>query len=198
MTELDYAKYKLLLADRLDDYRYRHSICVADEADRLALKYNADRKKAYLAGLLHDVTKNNSPEEHLQIFHSFDIILSDVEKSSEKLWHAISGSVYIKEQLCINDLDIISSVRYHTTAKRDMSLLEKIIYVADFTAADRNYPDVEVMRQLADISLEDAIEYALCYTINELLERKAPVHPDTLDAYNYLIINKNSKGEDQV
>ena len=73
-----------------------------------------------------------------------------------------------------------------------MSLLEKIIYVADFTSADRDYPDVEVMRDLSRKSLEDAMIYALNYTINELAERGATVHPDTVDAYDFLI---NKKGE---
>ena len=91
-----------------------------------------------------------------------------------------------KEVLKINNTELISAIRYHTTAKRDMSLLEKIIYVADFTSADRNYPDVNVMRALADKSLEEAMIYALKYTIPKLLECDSAVHPDTLDAYNFL------------
>lgn len=186
VNKLNYDNYKLLLREKLDDYRYNHSLAVADEARRLAEKYGADSGTAYLAGLLHDITKNYSREEHLKIFSDFDIILSDVEKNSHKLWHAMSGSVYVKEVLKINNTELISAIRYHTTAKRDMSLLEKIIYVADFTSADRNYPDVNVMRALADKSLEDAMIYALKYTISKLLECDSAVHPDTLDAYNFL------------
>lgn len=138
MTELNDKQIKKLLSQMLDDYRYNHSICVADEAKRLAEKYGADSQKAYFAGLVHDITKNYSREEHLKIFDNFGIILSDVEKNSDKLWHAMSGSVYIKEYLGVNDNDIVSAVRYHTTAKSDMTLLEKVIYVADFTSSDRN------------------------------------------------------------
>ena len=195
MTELNDKQIKKLLSQMLDDYRYNHSICVADEAKRLAEKYGADSQKAYFAGLVHDITKNYSREEHLKIFDNFGIILSDVEKNSDKLWHAMSGSVYIKEYLGVNDNDIVSAVRYHTTAKSDMTLLEKVIYVADFTSSDRNYPDVDVMRQLSDKSLEEAMIYALKYTIDELIDRDAVMHPDTLCAYNFLISNNNSKGE---
>lgn len=195
MIDLSDNKIKMLLSQMLDEYRYKHSLCVAEEAVRLADKYGADREKANFAGLLHDITKNYSCEEHLKIFNTFDIILSDVERASDKLWHAISGSVYIKEYLNVRDADIINAIRYHTTAKQNMSLLEKVIYVADFTSSDRNYPDVDVMRKLSDKSLEEAMTYALKYTIGELLEKGAAVHPDTLNAYNFLIFYNNSKGE---
>lgn len=177
----------------LDDYRYNHSLAVADEARRLALKYGANEDKAYIAGLLHDITKNYSKEEHLQIFSHFDIILSDIEKNAPKLWHAISGSVYAREILGIKDEEIISSIRYHTTCKTEISLLEILIFVADFTSADRNYPDVDIMRKLADDSLENAAIYALGYLINDLKNKGATVHPDTLSAYEYLI--SKQKGE---
>ncbi|MBO7217574.1 MAG: nicotinate (nicotinamide) nucleotide adenylyltransferase [Clostridia bacterium] len=188
----DIEKFKEVLRKNLDDYRYEHSLCVADEAMLLAEIYGANKEIAYVAGLLHDVTKNFSELEHLKIFDSFGIILNDVTKKSKKLWHAISGSLYVKNYLGVDNDEIISAIRYHTAAKSDMSLLEKIIYVADFTSADRNYPDVETMRNLSRISLEDAMLYALNYTINELKENGSPIHPDTINAYNFLL---NNKGE---
>ncbi len=181
----DYQSYKSIIKEKLDDYRYNHSLCVADEARRLALKYGADSDRAYLAGLLHDITKNFKREEHLQIVRDFDIILSDTEKNAPKLWHAITGAAYLENVLRIDDDEIISSVRYHTTGKADMSLLELIIFIADFTSRDRNYPDVEVMRGLTNKSLEEAAVYALNYTIKDLEGMGATVHPDTLSAYEF-------------
>lgn len=177
-------KYKNILRENLDDYRYNHSLCVADEAKRLAQMYGANQEKAYLAGLLHDITKNYSEEEHLKVVKLFDIILSELEKSSEKLWHAITGSAYVKNLLGICDAEIVNAIRYHTTARAKMCLLEKIIYVADFTSADRKYPDVNVMRELVDISLDKAMEYALKYTIDSLKNKGICPHPDTLSAYS--------------
>ena len=187
---MDYSVYIDLLKQKLDDYRLSHSLCVADEAKRLAEKYGEDTEKAYLAGLLHDITKNESWDFHLNYFKEFDIILTDVEKTSERLWHAMSGALFVENELKIADKDIISAIRYHTTAKSDMTKLEKIIFVADFTSADRNYKDVSVMRELADISLEEAMIYALSYTINKLVANRQLVHPDALSAYNYLINDK--------
>lgn len=182
-------EYKAILKERLYEKRYHHSLCVADEAKRLAEIYGADAEKAYLAGLLHDITKNSSSEEHLKIFSDFGIILSSIEQNAEKLWHAMSGAAYVKEILKINDSEIIDAIRYHTTAKKDMSLFTKILYIADFTSVDRDYSDVDVLRKvLNENSLEEAIIYALKYSINELMEDEKAIHPDTLEAYNQLVM----------
>ena len=141
--EIKITEYKNLLKSRLKEKRYNHSLCVADEAKRLALKYGADPDKAYLAGLLHDITKNSEEKEHFDLFSQYGVVLSPIEKSSQKLWHAMSGSLYVKNILNIDDEEILSAIRYHTTAKEDMSLFEKILYLADFTSLDRDYTDVD-------------------------------------------------------
>lgn len=182
-----YNNYIDILKSRLNVNRFYHSVCVADEAKRLAEKYGADTEKAYLAGLLHDITKNSSKEEHLQIFSQFGIMLNDIEKRAEKLWHAMSGAAYVKYILKIEDDEIVSAIRYHTTAKADMTLLEKIIYLADFTSADRDYDDVSVIRQYVDESLDKAFIYALQYSICDLVNNKRCVHLDTLEAYNQVV-----------
>ena len=181
-------EYKNILKDLLTPQRYNHSLCVADEAVKLAQKYGGDCDKAYLAGLLHDVTKNATKDEHLQIFSEFGIMLNDVEKNAEKLWHAISGAAYVEHILAIDDSEIITAIRYHTTARKDMSHLEKIIYLADFTSSDRDYDDVDVMRKKVRNSMEDAMDYALSYTINDLVSRGKPLHIDTVNAYNQLAL----------
>ena len=179
-----YETYKEILKSRLNEKRYYHSLCVADEAKRLALKYGGDAEKCYLAGLLHDITKNTSDEEHLKIFESFGIMLNDIEKKAQKLWHAMSGEAYIKNVLGIDDLELLDAVRYHTTAKKNMSLTAKILYLADFTSLDRDYEDVDVIRELVDKSIEDAMIYALKYSIVDLVEQSKAIHFDTLEAYN--------------
>jgi nicotinate-nucleotide adenylyltransferase len=126
----------------------------------------------------------------LLFFDKFGIILSDTEKFSQKLWHAISGAAYVENELGINDKEIVSAIRYHTTAKENMTLLEKIVYIADFTSEDRKYSDVDVVREMVDESLEKAIVYALKYTICDLTKKNMPIHEDTLKAYNYLLIQE--------
>ena len=152
-----YNEYKEILKNRLDEKRYYHSLCVAEEAVRLTEKYGGNPNQAYLAGLLHDITKNSEVEEHLQIFSDFGIILNDIEKNALKLWHAISGASYIEHILGIRDDDIIDAVRYHTTAKDNMSKFAKILYLADFTSVDRDYHDVDVIRSLVDKSFQSRL-----------------------------------------
>ena len=192
MTEnkTDYESLKEVLKQRLNEKRYYHSLCVADEAKRLAEKYGGDIEKAYLAGLLHDITKNAPDEEHLQIFKQFGIILTDIEQNAKKLWHAMSGALYVKNILGISDPEIIDAIRYHTTAKADMSLLAKILYLADFTSKDRDYEDVVVIREYVDESLGKAFVYALQYSITDLVNQGRAIHPDTVEAYNQAVLKK--------
>lgn len=177
-----------IIKGRLSEKRFHHSLEVAKEARRLAEKYGADPARAYTAGLLHDILKDTAPDAQLQILKDFDILQDDVEKQAPKLWHAHSGAVFIRHVLGVQDDEIVSAVRYHTTARAGMSLLEKVLYLADFTSADRDYPDVDEMRRQVEIGIEPAMEYALSYSIRELVEDKKAVHPDTVAAYNETVM----------
>ena len=180
--------YKRILMERLTEKRYLHSLAVADEALRLAKKYGADPDKAYLAGLLHDIMKDTPKEEMLQTIERFGIILTDIEKNAPKLWHAMAGACYVRRQLDIEDEGIVRAIRYHTTARKNMSLLERILYLADFTSADRDYPGVEDMRIAVDKDMETALTEALTFTIVELAREGHPIHPDTFEAYNQIAL----------
>ncbi len=182
-------EYKALLSQRLSPYRYNHSLCVAESAVELAKKYGADEEKALIAGLLHDITKEADMQEHFSLFKTGKAQLSDLERRSPKLWHAMSGAVYLEYELGITDSDILTAVRYHTTARANMSLLEKVIYIADFISADRVYDDVEVVRELAKKDLDETMRYTQHYSINELLQKGSPIHPDSVACYNSLILN---------
>lgn len=184
---MTYDDYKKILKSRLTEKRYYHSLCVAEEAKRLAKKYGADEEKAFLAGLLHDITKNTAKEEHFKLFKEYNEEIDSVTENAFKLWHAVSGAIYVKNILGIEDEEIISAIRYHTTARENMPLLDKVLYLADFTSLDRDYDDVDVMRAKVDVSMNDAMKYALSYTINELVEKQSQIHPDTFAAYNEII-----------
>ncbi len=185
--------YKELLQSRLSDYRYRHSLCVAKSAVELAERYGADAEKAFLAGLLHDITKEASKEEHFALFASGQVALTKAEAVNPKLWHAMSAPVFLKEKLHITDEEILMAVRYHTTARANMSLLEKVIYIADFISADRDYDDVEIVRDLAKQGMEQTMLYTLNYSIRELLTRECAIHPDSIACYNETVLNKGKE-----
>ena len=189
-----YTDIRKLLRSKLDDYRYIHSLGVADSARQLAEIYGADTEKAYFAGLVHDIMKNASRDEQLDIIEKGGITLTTAEKNNPKLWHGIAGECYLRTHMGITDPEILGSVRYHTTGKAGMALLEKIIYVADYISAERIYPDVDVMRNLAiNHSLEEASLYSLQYTFMKLTPEKGIIHTDSVDFYNELIINERSK-----
>ena len=176
---------------KLSEYRFYHSLNVADEAKRLALKYGADPEKAYTAGLVHDIMKDTPKNEQLKLFEKYNIKLTPVELESPKTWHAMSGEAYLRNELNVTDEEILKAVRYHTTARAGMSLLEKVLYIADYTSAERNYDDVDVMREKADRSLEEAMLYGLQFTINEMVTEGRAVHPDSIQAYNEVAISEN-------
>ncbi len=180
--------YRKIIRKKLGDARYEHSLCVAEAAAALARKYGADPQKAELAGTLHDIMKDTPGPEQLQLLERFGIILSNLEKSAPKLWHAMAGAAYLEKALGIEDEEVLNAVRYHTTGREKMSLLEKVLFIADFISADRTYDGVEEMREAASRSLEEAMLEGVRFTICELAEKGNPIHPDTLDLYNQLAI----------
>lgn len=174
----------------MGDYRYTHSLNVAKEALALAKLYGCDEQKAYTAGILHDITKELPKDEQLQIIKNGGIILDDVQKNAPKLWHSISGSVYVQTHLGITDSDIINAIRYHTTGRAGMSLLEKIIYTADYTSAERSYDGADIMRSKSRESLEEAMIFSCQYTLQKLSENRSAIHPDQLFCYNELVLSR--------
>lgn len=178
-----YDKYVQVLKEHLTEKRFYHTLSVAKEAVRLAEKYGADTEKAFFAGLLHDICKDMPMDKQLQLFFEFGIILDSLVLNAPKLWHSYLGAAFIEKRLGITDSEIIEAVRYHTTARANMTLLEKIIYLADFTSQDRDYSGVDDMRKAVDISLDKAMYDALEFSVYDLNQKKLPVHPDTLSAF---------------
>ena len=193
MTPAEWQKYTDLLKRKLSKHRYTHSLNVSYEAVRLAKLYGADEDKAECAGLLHDVAKELSGKDQLKLIRKADIPQTPILLASPKVWHSAAGAAYVRLKLGIEDEDIFNAICYHTTAREGMSMLEKIIYLADYTSAERNYNGVDEMRRLVDVSLEAAMKYALTYEIGTLSAKGQPIHPDTFMAYNEIILSGESK-----
>ena len=181
------------IQSRLSEKRFLHSLNVAKEAERLSLLYGADPEKAYRCGLLHDVMKDDPPEAQREYIRQCGIELTAEEESSHKLWHSIAGAAYLERELGIKDQEMIFAVRYHTSARAGMGLLEKIVYLADFTSADRDYNGVDRMRQKVDRSLEEAMEEGLSFTVCELAGKSAVICRDTFEAYNEIMLGKKER-----
>lgn len=183
-TEI-YSEYVQLLKSSLSKKRFTHSMNVAQICTELAQKHGADEEKAFLAGLLHDIKKEETPNamKSLAILSGMDI--SKEETMTPALWHAPAGAYYIEKNLKITDEDILNAVRYHTAGRDNMSTLEKIVYLGDLTSADRSYKDVEKYRKAAFSDLDNAMYFALKYSIEETLGKCGLVPPCTIRGYNF-------------
>ncbi len=178
--------YEDIISQRMKAPRFKHSKNVAKEAVRLAKKYGADAEKAEVAGILHDATKETAENEQMQLIEKAGIVLTEMERESPKLWHAISGSAYVQVELGLDDQEIIDAIRYHTTGRAGMTLLDKVIFIADFISADRDYEGVDRMRKIAEKNLDEAVLEGMAFTIADLAQRKITIAPDTFAGYNEL------------
>ncbi len=178
-----------LIEGKLEPKRYNHSINVAKSAVELAKQYGVDEEKAYICGILHDVMKNASGQEQLEIIKKSGEKMSELEMSNQKLWHAIAGAGYLRVKLGIDDEEIVSAVRCHTTAKANMTMLEKILYIADYISEDRAFNGVEDMRKKAFSNIDKAVLIGTRFSIIELAKGCKAIHPDTVGAFNEMCVN---------
>ena len=185
--------YEKIVKSRMSQRRFEHSVNVCFTAKMLAEKYGANKNKAMIAGILHDITKESSPEYHMSIIRKFKIPITKYDTMSKGMLHSITGSTYAEKVLRIRDRDIINAIRYHTTGREGMSLLEKVVFVADFTSSERDYRGVEKIRKCASEDLDLGVLSGLLFSINNLLEVKVPIHPNTILAYNDMVIKRRQK-----
>lgn len=185
-------KYIAIVERRLSPYRFHHSMCVAKRAKELAIANNLDAEKAYLAGVLHDIMKEESLAVQQSVIESNGYKMTELELNSPNIYHQMSGAEYVRSELGIDDEDIIGGIRYHTTGRADMTDFEMLIYLADFTSEERDYPDVDIMRAKTDSSFLDGMLYSLQYTIKKLASSEKQIHPDTLHCYNWVLSKMQS------
>lgn len=177
-------KYKAYLKENLSKKRYTHSVNVANAALELARRYDADEDKAYLAGLLHDVCKEMPSEKQLELVMASKLDVSDIEKETTALFHAVAGAEFVQTEFGITDHEIIEGMRYHTVGCGKMSKLAQIIYLADLISEDRDYKDVKKMRKYSEQSLEKAMLEALRFSISNSVEKGNTIPLSTLECYN--------------
>ena len=176
--------YHRILKQNLSEKRYTHCVNVAKKAVYLAKKYGADVDKAELAGLLHDITKQMDNDLQLKIISDAGMRLSPIEFKNKNLWHAVSGTAYLKVKLGVDDEEILNAVRFHTTGRAGMSLLEKIVFVADIISEDRTSAEAKKIRVVVEESLDRAVCLASIALLETLMSRVLIIDPNTLAAYN--------------
>lgn len=177
---------RILVRKQMGDERFNHTLGVEKASMELAARYGADIETAGLAGILHDICKEMPKEDLLHWINSSDIILGGNAADFRPVLHAFAGGLYVKKELGLPD-EIADAVMYHTTGRAGMSLLEKIVFLADLISEERDFSGVEELRVLAAENLDRACLAALAVNIKHVVDKGFYIIGYTIDAYNWFI-----------
>ncbi|WP_298837757.1 bis(5'-nucleosyl)-tetraphosphatase (symmetrical) YqeK [Clostridium sp.] len=180
----------------LKESRFKHSVSVSETAIKLATVYGQNIEKARIAGLVHDCAKNLTNDQLIKITTEHKIELDDVSKESPQIIHGLVGSIIARDVMKIDDEDILNSIRYHTTGRKNMSILEKIIFISDYIEPLRTFKGKEEVRDLSRVNLDGAVMMCLENTIRYVICKKQLLHIDTIYARNYLL-SENSRRKNE-
>ncbi len=172
----------------LKESRYEHTLGVAYTAANLAMCYGVSMEDALIAGLLHDNAKYVSDSELIQLCEDNHMEISEIERKHVYLLHSKAGAVLAQRSYDIQKEDILNAIIYHTTGRPGMSVLEKIIFIADYIEPNRkSIPNLEKIRKEAYRNLDKTVAMILSNTLNYLMETKGKedIDPATINSYEY-------------
>ena len=169
----------------LNPNRVKHVLGCRDTCIALAKKWGADETNAARAGLLHDITKALDGPLQLTLCRAYGKILDDFSRKYPKTLHALTGSM-VAQRIFGENAQVVAAIRSHTTGKANMSLLETIVYVADYMEPNRDFPGVERLRALAFSDLRAALRLGLETTLEHLKNQGCEVSPESMAALEYL------------
>ena len=194
MNDLSITDIKSILSKSLKEERFYHSLSVSAVAASLAMRYGGDIRKAELAGLIHDCAKAYPTDQFIKMADDFGIELLNVERDNPQLIHAKLGAYYAKKDFFVYDDEILNAIIYHTTGRPNMSLLEKIIYIADYIEPARyKAKRLDEVRVAAFENLDKCLDMILSDTVEHLIEKNYVINPITLETYKYY--SKQGKGD---
>lgn len=182
LTEKEIAQH---VKASMSEKRFLHTLGCVGMAEKLARRHGADVELSRRAAYLHDITKEMPYSEQLKLVDRFGIILSRTQKSP-KIIHAFSAAVVSKEEFGESD-EVCGAIRWHTTARRGMTLLEKVIWLADLVEEGRTFPGVEKIRSLAFENLSDALVLGFDTTLSRLVELGCEIDVNMVEARNFEI-----------
>jgi predicted HD superfamily hydrolase involved in NAD metabolism len=188
VDSVDFEFFADKLKKLLSDERFNHSLGVMETSEKLAVRYGIDVEKAKIAGLLHDCAKNLREDELVALANKYGIQIDDVLEKSPTLLHGPVGGYMIEDYFGIHDDEIKRAIMLHTTGDRDMTLLDKIIFLADYIEPNRNFDGVENLREMAYKNLDEAVIMALDETIKYVIEKGQLLYQKTVIARNDMII----------
>ena len=185
LRKLDEADLRAVSYSMIRAKRIAHVQGTEQEAVSLARRWGANEVHARRAAILHDCTKYLTLEEQLRLCERYQVKLDDMERVAVKLLHSKTGAA-LAEHLFGEEEEICQAICWHTTGKAGMSLLEKILYIADYMEPTRDFEGVERLRKLAYQDLDAAVLLGTEMTIEEMVRYGNPIHPNTLAARDYL------------
>lgn len=169
-----------------DAKRFEHTLGVEYTAAALAMRYGSDINNARIAGLLHDCAKCFSDEKRLSICRKNHIKVTEVERKNPFLLHAKVGACLAREKYGIKEPDVLNAIQNHTTGRKNMSLLEKIIFVADYIEPGRKQaPNLDGIRKLAFVDIDRALLEILKDTLKYLKDSGGDIDPVTEETWRY-------------
>lgn len=183
---LDFKTSERKLQSALSIERYIHTMGVVKAARKLAEHYGADVKKAEYAALLHDCAKDYPPDMKRRFCKEYHVPVDDIMLGTIDLTHAFLGAEVARREYLVDDEEILGAIKYHTTGKKNMTLLEKIIFIADYIEEGRKkFDTLEESRKLAFEDIDKAMAFILGHTIEYVKQRNRPLHPLSVEAYEY-------------
>lgn len=185
------------VSEMLPQKRFIHSLNVAKCAVELSKIYGLNEEYAYIAGIAHDCAKYLTNHQVDYYVNKYKIQLDELEKDNIALSHSLIGSYIAYYELEIKEEDIINAIKYHTTGKEDMSILEKIIYMADLIEENRDFPGVDLLRKKTfSGNLDEALLISFNNTIKFVIDNNQLIHHRTIEARNYLMKEQINKVKD--
>ena len=179
-------KIRRKLMTELDTERYEHTLGVMYTEASMAMRYDEDVEKALLAGLLHDCAKCISGENKIKLCNKYHLSVSEVEKKNPSLLHAKLGAFLAAKKYHIKDKDVINAIASHTTGCPNMTLLDKIIYIADYIEPGRKeLPNMAEVRKLAFTDINECLYRILEDSLVYLNSKNISVDPMTEKTYLY-------------
>lgn len=188
----DYEFYKEKLREILSEKRFIHSVNVSKAAEKLAIRYGVDVNKTKLAGLLHDICKEMDEKTQLELLSKTgDKLFIAYKDFPFKLYHGPAATVYLREEFGIDDEEILSAVCFHTTGHENMTIMEKIVFVADAVSDERPFENLSRLQALALKNINSVAIEKCTWAIQKCINKRITIHPYTVATYNEMITEES-------
>lgn len=184
---MEFMSMAAAVQEHMSRHRFRHTSGVIETAKKLARFYGVDENKAGTAALLHDIAREYDAGQVLQRCLQLGIPVDETEKAVPDLLHGKLAAHIARETYHVNDSEILNAIEIHTTGQKNMSMLDKIIFIADMIEPGRDYPGVDSLRKTAYEDLDRAVLAGLESTIRYVLAMGLIIHPNSIEARNSLL-----------